>query len=70
MEYYLQNTSFSVITIELTSPICKTPAEFVTNDPTVKKFVEELNIPLETVNDVIGSAVSIKVNGIKPIKFS
>ena len=44
------------------------PAEFVTNDPTVKKFVEELNIPLETVKDVIGSAVSVKVTGIKPNK--
>ncbi|MHA2329451.1 MAG: arsenite methyltransferase, partial [Candidatus Hodarchaeales archaeon] len=44
------------------------PAEFVTNDPTVKKFIEELNIPLETVKDVIGSAVSVKVNGIKPNK--
>ncbi len=43
------------------------PAECVTNDPTVKRIIDELKIPLETVEDAINSAVSIKLNGIKPI---
>ncbi len=43
------------------------PTECVTNDPTVKRIIDELKIPLETVEDAINSAVSIKLNGIKPI---
>jgi hypothetical protein len=43
------------------------PADCVTNDPTVKRITDELKIPLETVEDAINSAVSIKINGIKPI---
>ena len=43
------------------------PAECVTNDPTVKRIIDELKIPLETVEDAINSAVSIKLNGTKPI---
>lgn len=42
------------------------PTEFVTNDPTVARIIDELNIPLETVNEIVGSAKSIKVHGIKP----
>ena len=43
------------------------PADCVTNDPTVKRIIDELKIPLETVEDAINSAISIKINGIKPI---
>lgn len=43
------------------------PAECVTNDPTVKRIIDELRIPLETVEDALNSAVSIKLNGIKPL---
>jgi len=43
------------------------PTECVTNDPNVKRIIDELKIPLETVEDAINSAVSIKLNGIKPI---
>jgi len=41
------------------------PADCVTNDPTLKRIIDELKIPLETVEDAINSAVSVKVNGIK-----
>lgn len=43
------------------------PAECVTNDPTVKRITDELRIPFETVEEAINSAVSIKLNGIKPM---
>ncbi len=41
------------------------PVKFLANDPTAKAFIESLNIPLETIEGVAGSVVSIKVCGVK-----
>ncbi|MGD0915317.1 MAG: arsenite methyltransferase [Thermodesulfobacteriota bacterium] len=43
------------------------PMEFITDDPTTKKVVENSKIPLEKVSEIAGSIMSIKVHGIKPI---
>ena len=42
------------------------PIEFMANDPTAKAIMDKVNIPLEVVQDIANSVVSIKVQGIKP----
>ncbi len=42
------------------------PIEFMANDPTVKAIIDKVNIPLEIVQDIANSVVSIKVRGVKP----
>ncbi|RJP73307.1 MAG: methyltransferase domain-containing protein [Candidatus Abyssobacteria bacterium SURF_17] len=42
------------------------PVEFITNDPTVQAFIEQMEIPEEMINDVVKSVVSIKIQGEKP----
>ena len=42
------------------------PIEFMANDPTAKAIIDKVNIPLEVVQDIANSVVSIKVQGIKP----
>ncbi len=44
------------------------PIECMANDPTAKAFVENLNIPLEKLEGIANSVISIKVYGVKPIK--
>jgi len=45
------------------------PAEFIVNDPTVKKIIENSKIPPEKVRGVASSVISIKVYGVKPISM-
>ena len=42
------------------------PIDCIVNDPTAKAFIESFNIPLETIEEVAASILSIKVNGVKP----
>jgi arsenite methyltransferase len=42
------------------------PIECIANDPTAKALMEILRIPPETVKEVAGSVISIKVCGVKP----
>lgn len=42
------------------------PVELMANDPTVKAFVEESNIPAEELKKVADSILSIKVHATKP----
>jgi len=42
------------------------PIECMTNDPTAKLIMENLEIPPETVQEVAASVVSAKVYGVKP----
>jgi len=42
------------------------PIECMTNDPAAKLIMENLEIPLETVQEVAASVVSAKVYGVKP----
>jgi len=37
----------------------------MTNDPTAKAVIEDLNIPAEKLREVANSVVSVKVFGIK-----
>jgi ubiquinone/menaquinone biosynthesis C-methylase UbiE len=43
------------------------PSEYITNDPTAKAIIENLEIPLEKLKEVTNSIASIKVYGVKPI---
>ena len=43
------------------------PNEYITNDPTAKAIIENLEIPLEKLKEVTNSIASIKVYGVKPI---
>jgi ubiquinone/menaquinone biosynthesis C-methylase UbiE len=45
------------------------PTEFIVNDPTVKKIIENSKIPPEKVREVASSVISIKVYGVKPISM-
>ena len=45
------------------------PAEFIVNDPTVKKIIENSKIPPKKVKEVASSVISIKVYGVKPISM-
>lgn len=42
------------------------PSEYITNDPTAKAIIENLEIPLEKLKEVTNSIASIKVCGVKP----
>jgi len=42
------------------------PIECMANDPTAKAIIENLKIPLEKVEEVASSVISIKVYGVKP----
>ena len=42
------------------------PIDCLANDPIVKAFIENLKLPLEKLNEIASSAVSIKVYGFKP----
>lgn len=42
------------------------PVEFITNDPTVHKMIEDLGGGAETVKEISSSVISIKVQGVKP----
>ena len=42
------------------------PSEYITSDPTVKAIINQMNVPAEKIKDIVGSVVSIKVQGIKP----
>ena len=42
------------------------PIEGITNDPTVKAIINEMNLPEDKIRDTANSVVSIKVQGIKP----
>jgi len=42
------------------------PIECMANDPTAKALIENLKIPLEKVEEVASSVISIKVYGVKP----
>lgn len=46
------------------------PIDLMANDPTAKAIVENLDIPAETVREIAGSVVSIKVYGSKPNQTS
>ncbi|HCJ66519.1 MAG TPA: ubiquinone/menaquinone biosynthesis protein, partial [Elusimicrobia bacterium] len=41
------------------------PIECMVNDPTTKTIIENLKISLETIKEVAGSVLSIKVYGLK-----
>jgi len=43
------------------------PIECITNDPTAKAIIENLNILPETLQEVAGSVVSLRVSGVKPV---
>jgi ubiquinone/menaquinone biosynthesis C-methylase UbiE len=42
------------------------PSECITNDPTAKSIIKNSKIPLEQIQEIANSIVSIKVYGIKP----
>ena len=42
------------------------PVQSILNDPTAKAIIEALRIAPETVEEVAGSVVSLKVHGVKP----
>jgi arsenite methyltransferase len=42
------------------------PAEFLANDPTAKRLIENLKVPAEKVEKFASSIMSIKVYGVKP----
>ena len=42
------------------------PVEFITNDPMIKKTIEDLGLTSEEVEKAASSAVSIKVHAVKP----
>jgi arsenite methyltransferase len=42
------------------------PLEHMVNDPSVKKIIKELKIPLGKVREIADSIVSVKVSGVKP----
>ena len=42
------------------------PIECMTNDPTAKAIIENLKIPLEEVEEISSSVLSIKIHGVKP----
>ncbi len=42
------------------------PIKWLTNDPTAKALIDSLEIPLETIEELTSSIVSIKVYGVKP----
>ena len=42
------------------------PIELLSDDPAAKEFVEQLNIPAETLKELARSVVSISVYGVKP----
>jgi len=42
------------------------PIECMANDPTAKALIENLEVPLEKVEEVASSVISIKVYGVKP----
>ena len=42
------------------------PIKYMANDPTAKAVIENLNVPIEKVEEIGNSVVSIKVQGIKP----
>jgi len=44
------------------------PVELVANDPTVNKIIENLKLVAEEVKEVSSFLISIKVQGIKPVK--
>ena len=41
------------------------PVEFIANDPTLNKMIENLGVVAEKVKEISRSVVSIKVQGIK-----
>lgn len=42
------------------------PSELITCDPTIKKIIKKLKIPVKKLEEIANSVVSIKVSGIKP----
>jgi hypothetical protein len=46
------------------------PVEFMANDPTLNKIIENLGVVAEKVKEVSSSVVSIKVQGVKPVAKS
>jgi arsenite methyltransferase len=42
------------------------PIEFMANDPTGGVVIEKQELPLEELNEVAGSVISIKVHAVKP----
>ena len=42
------------------------PVESVIHDPTTREFIEKFNVPLEKVEEVVGSIQSVKVSAVKP----
>ncbi len=42
------------------------PIECMANDPTVKAIIDKIGIAMKKVEDIAGSVISIKVQGIKP----
>lgn len=42
------------------------PVEFMANDPTGGAVIEKQELPLEELNEVAGSVISIKVHAVKP----
>ncbi len=42
------------------------PIECMANDPTAKALIEMFKVPLEKIEEVASSVVSIKVYGVKP----
>jgi hypothetical protein len=45
------------------------PVELMANDPTVKAFIENSDIPMEELRKVADSVVSIKIHATKPAGF-
>ncbi|KCZ70656.1 methylase involved in ubiquinone/menaquinone biosynthesis [Candidatus Methanoperedens nitroreducens] len=41
------------------------PVELMANDPTAKAIIDNFNVPIETINEISESVISIKVQGIK-----
>ena len=46
------------------------PIECMVNDPTAQAIIENLNVPVEAVNEIANVAASITVSGIKPESIS
>jgi arsenite methyltransferase len=42
------------------------PIDYMLNDPTAQALIKNLNLPLENLNEIARSAVSVKVSGVKP----
>jgi ribose 5-phosphate isomerase len=42
------------------------PLECITDDPSMKKILRKLRIPIEEARDIANSITSVKISGIKP----